>query len=44
VYDFDERSEASSKYENEISNEYQIFVSNREDKIFGYPLLALIGE
>jgi hypothetical protein len=43
MYDLDERGEASSKHENEINSEYQIFVSNTEDKIFGYTLLALIG-
>jgi hypothetical protein len=44
TYDLDERGEASSKHEKEISTEYQIFVNNTEDKIFGYTLLALIGE
>jgi hypothetical protein len=44
MYDLDEGDKASSKHENEVSNEYKIFVSNTEDKIFGYPLLALTGE
>ena len=44
TYDLDERVEASSKHENEISNEYKISVRNTKDKIFGYSLLALIGE